>query len=73
MKASTIPQIQQASTADKLELIDDLWASIPPSEVAPLDSHLAELDKRLKAYAENPNGALDADSARARLRKITGL
>jgi putative addiction module component (TIGR02574 family) len=73
MHLTEIPQLKAASVAEKIELIDELWASIPPESVALPASHLDELAKRVDSLAKNPGKALSPDAARARIRARTGL
>ena len=44
MHLTEIPQLQRATPVEKIELIDELWASIPPEAVSTPDSHLKELE-----------------------------
>ncbi len=73
MKAVEIPQLKTASVTDKLELIDDIWASIPADKLEPLQSHILELESRLEKYKDNPEYALSPVKARQRLNELTGL
>ncbi|HTA27955.1 MAG TPA: addiction module protein [Bacteroidia bacterium] len=43
----TVQNILKLSTAERLLLLEELWNSIPSSEIAIKDSHKKELDKRL--------------------------
>ena len=72
MHLAEIPQLKTASAAQKLELIDELWASIPPDSLSTPASHVAALDQRLADLRNQPEKALHPDEARARIRKITG-
>lgn len=73
MRLSEIPQLQGASPAEKIELIDDLWASIPPDAMATPESHLEELEGRMRRLKESPEKALTPKEARGRIRARTGL
>jgi putative addiction module component (TIGR02574 family) len=73
MHLTEIPQLQSASPAEKIALIDELWASIPPESVATPASHLTELTLRLARLAQEPAQALSPEDARARIRARTGL
>ena len=73
MKLAEIPELQAASPAEKIELIDDLWASIPRESLPTPKSHLAELDQRLVAVQKDPSRALTPEAARQRIRARTGL
>ncbi len=73
MHLTEIPQLQSASPAEKIALIDELWASIPPESVATPPSHLTELATRIARFEQEPGHALSPEDARARIRARTGL
>ena len=73
MKLAEIPELQAASPAEKIELIDELWASIPRESLPSPKSHLAELDRRVTAIQKDPSRALTPEEARERIRAKTGL
>ena len=69
MKLKEFPQIMALSTAEKLELIDDLWISIEPElqelEVSKEEKKL--LDDRWEKFLANPDSALTLDQVKALL------
>ncbi len=69
MKLKELPQIMALSTAEKLELIDDLWISIEPElqhiEVSEEEKKL--LDDRWEKFLANPDSALTMDQVKALL------
>ena len=73
MRLADFPQLKSATPQEKLDLIDELWATIPPDAVATPDSHVAELGRRLSAVQSDPTKALSPEDARARIRECTGL
>lgn len=73
MHLAEIPQLNSASPEQKLALIDELWASIPPASLSTPTAHLAELDKRLTDLRAHPEKALSPETARARIRALSGL
>lgn len=73
MKLAEIPQLKAASPAEKIELIDELWASIPREALPTPASHLAELNRRVAAVQNHPDRALTPEEARKRIRAKTGL
>jgi hypothetical protein len=73
MHLTEIPQLQSASPSEKIALIDELWASIPPESVPTPVSHLHELSQRLDQLGEAPAKALTPEEARTRIRARTGL
>ena len=73
MHLADFPQLKSATPQEKLDLIDELWASLPPEAVATPKSHVTELDRRLSAVQHDPKKALSPEEARARIRQRTGL
>lgn len=67
MKLKELPQIMALSTAEKLELIDDLWISIEPElqqiEVSEQEKKL--LDDRWEKFSANPESALTLKQLKA--------
>ena len=60
MLVNDIPGIAQLSTPEKILLAAELWDSIAADEsnIPVPQSHVTELDKRLKKYAGNPGKLL---------------
>jgi len=73
MRLAEIPELQSASATEKIELIDELWASIPRDSLPTPISHLTELERRVTEVAEDPARALTPEEARQRIRSKTGL
>lgn len=73
MKLAEIPELRAASPAEKIKLIDELWASIPRESLPTPKSHLAELNRRVAASEKDPSRALTPEEARKRIRAKTGL
>ena len=68
--SARIPGLAEASTEEKLALIDELWESVRRSDNIPLrPDHLQELEKRVAAVAADPAIALTPAQARALLRR----
>ena len=59
------------SVEQRLELISELWDSIPDSlDTLPVpDSHREELDRRLAAADANPDAAIPWEEVKRRLRE----
>jgi putative addiction module component (TIGR02574 family) len=62
--------LQQLSAINKLELIGQLWDSLPDSPAAiPMPEwHQRELEQRLAAADANPSAAIPWDDVKNRLR-----
>lgn len=71
MRASDIPEITKLTTAEKILLVEDLWDSIASDEsVVPVpQSHLEELDNRLKKYESAPGNLLSLEELRANVER----
>lgn len=71
MRVSDIPEIIKLSTPEKILLVEDLWDSIASNEsVIPVpQSHMEELDKRLKSYAYAPGNLLSLEELRTRIER----
>jgi putative addiction module component (TIGR02574 family) len=63
--------IKQLSVAERLDLISELWDSIPDSlEELPMPGwHREELERRLAAADADPGAAIPWEEVRQRLRK----
>jgi putative addiction module component (TIGR02574 family) len=68
---SNIPEITKLSAPEKILLVEDLWDSIASDESAvPVpQSHMEELDRRLKRYESSPDNLLSLDELRTRIEK----
>jgi putative addiction module component (TIGR02574 family) len=58
MKLAEIPELKGVSPAEKVELIDELWASMPRESFPAPESHLTELHRRVAAVQEDLSRAL---------------
>jgi putative addiction module component (TIGR02574 family) len=71
MKLRELPQVMALSTAEKLQLIDELWMSIEPEldqlEVSEEEKKL--LDERWEKYQKAPDSALTIEQMEALLAK----
>jgi putative addiction module component (TIGR02574 family) len=69
VRASDIPQITKLSTPEKILLVEDLWDSIVSDEsVVPVpQSHMNELDRRVKQFQSAPGGLLSLNELQARI------
>ncbi len=57
---SLLPEVEKLSVAERLELIDKIWDSLPPTlEAAEVpDWHIAILEKRLADANANPGDGI---------------
>ena len=60
-------KLQELSVSERLQLIEDVWASLceSPETVDVPDWHRAELDKRLAAHERDPGAATPWDEVKA--------
>jgi putative addiction module component (TIGR02574 family) len=71
MRVSDISEIKKLSTPEKILLVEDLWDSIVSDEpVVPVpQSHMEELDIRLKRYEAAPGSLLSLEELRTRIER----
>jgi putative addiction module component (TIGR02574 family) len=71
MRLTDIPEIARLSTPEKILLVEDLWDSIVSDELSvPVpQSHLEELDQRLKRYASHPGELLSLETLACRVER----
>jgi putative addiction module component (TIGR02574 family) len=69
--STELSDILQMSVAERIQLVGDIWDSIAAApEALPLtDAEREELDRRLAAYAQNPDEGIPWDELRGRVRK----
>ena len=61
---------ERASVNQKLAMIDELWEEVRRAGSIPVpDSHIAELERRVRGVREDPGRALSPELARRALRK----
>ena len=71
MRVSDISEIKELSTPEKILLVEDLWDSIVSYEpaVPVLQSHIEELDIRLKRYEAAPGNLLTLEELWTRIER----
>ena len=71
MRVSDISEIKKLSTPEKILLVEDLWDSIASDEsvVSVPQSHMEELDIRLKRYEAAPGTLLSLEELRTRIER----
>lgn len=70
--STQISEILQLSIAERIQLAEDIWDSIAAfPEAVPLTSEQKqELDRRLQAYAQNPDEGVSWDELKETMRKL---
>ena len=67
-KAALLNELMQLSVEDRLDLVQDLWDSIPAENFPPLsEDQMAELDRRLAEHERDPSSALPWEQVRESL------
>jgi putative addiction module component (TIGR02574 family) len=60
--------IDRLSVAERLELIGQIWDTLPPDAEYPIpDWHIRELEKRVAAADADPGAAIPWETVKARL------
>jgi putative addiction module component (TIGR02574 family) len=74
MTTNLIETAKSLSLPERIELLDALWESIVEDgyEPALTDAQATELDRRLKAYQDNPNEVVDWETTKAGLETKLG-
>ena len=74
MSTASLSELLKLSEAERIQLAQDLWDSIPAaSEALPLSAEqLGDLESRLADHQAVPKSAIPANEARARLRERFG-
>ncbi len=74
MSPATRSELLKLSEAERIQLAQDLWDSIPPaSEALRLSAEqIREMEERLAEHLADPCSAIPADEARALLRNRFG-
>lgn len=71
MRVTDIPKFSKLSTAEKILLLEDMWDNIASDESAvPVpQSHIKELDRRLRQYESSPGNLLSIEELQKRIEK----
>lgn len=64
-------EILRLSTAEKLELVEEIWDSIPEDDdaLAPTPAQREDLERRLAEANADPNGGIPWEEVRDRIRQ----
>ena len=70
----SLPELLKLSEAERIQLAQDLWDSIPAdsSALGLSEDEIQEMDRRLGEHEENPASAISWREARARLQRRFG-
>ncbi|MFZ2965218.1 MAG: addiction module protein [Rhodoglobus sp.] len=64
-----LTQARQLNSADRLELIGELWQSLNPDELPVTDAEQAMLDERLADMSTNPDSGRPWEEVEADLQR----
>ena len=69
--STQLSDILELTIAERIQLAEDIWDSVAafPEAIPLTDAQKEELDRRLRAYAENPNEGVSWDELKNNLRK----
>ena len=67
-------EVMKLSTAEKIELVRELWESIPPGEEAfeLTPEQIQEIERRIAEHERDPGSAVPWEEVRERLRAKFG-
>lgn len=70
--STQLSDILQMSIAERIQLVEDIWDSIAafPEAVPLTEAQRQELDRRLHAYAQNPDEGISWDQLKEKMRKF---
>lgn len=71
MRITDLPEIGKLSIPEKILLLEDMWENIASDEtcVPVPQSHIEELEKRMKRYESAPGNLLSIDELRSRIER----
>ena len=74
MNSALLTQAKELPLAERVEFIDELWASVVADGYEPplTPEQAAELDRRLEEHRRNPGDVVAWDDMRAELRNKYG-
>jgi putative addiction module component (TIGR02574 family) len=69
--STQLSEILQLTIAERIQLAEDIWDSVAafPEAIPLTDAQKEELDRRLRAYAKNPNDGVSWEELKDKLRK----
>jgi putative addiction module component (TIGR02574 family) len=72
MKKTSFADLLNLSPAERLQLAQDLWDSLPEEAVPLTEGQVRELERRLADHDANPGAAIPWQEVRDRLRTRFG-
>ena len=78
MSTVALSDLLRLSTAERIQLVEDLWDSVAaeanadPTLVPVSDAQRSEILRRSEAYRQNPGAAVPLDEALARIERSLG-
>jgi putative addiction module component (TIGR02574 family) len=68
--STQLSEILQLTIAERIQLVEDIWDSVAafPEAIPLTDAQKEELDRRMQAYAQNPNEGISWDELKDKLR-----
>ena len=65
----SLADVLDLSVAERIQLAEDIWDTIPKASEAPkiTDAQRAELDRRLEAHRKNPDAGSSWEDVKARI------
>jgi putative addiction module component (TIGR02574 family) len=69
--SAELKDILELSVAERIQLVEDIWDSIAanPEVLSLTEDERQELDRRLDAYAQNPEEGISWDELKKKVRK----
>ena len=69
--SAELKDILELSVAERIQLVEDIWDSIAavPESISLTENERQELDRRLEAYAQNPDEGISWEELKNKVRK----
>ena len=70
MLTASLTGIAQLSVTERIQLVEDIWDTIAaqPDSISLSDAQVAELDRRLNAYRQDPRAGASWQEVQQRVR-----
>ena len=72
MNPTSLSDLLKLSPAERIQLAQDLWDSVPEDAIPLTEELVAELERRMAAHGANPEPAVPWEEVRERLRARFG-